>query len=520
MNPGIPHLWMMVVLCLVPSLMLIFRRSQYYIPSAINGLLLIPFLCFISLSGNDPYSIISTSFFVVFLIAPLIIQKKISERIINGHFDNSKKLLILQKLLSPAFPSSECKDNIKTLEQCQKSALNEEQLLSLKATSTPSISAAVQTHFLSVNWAASDKWLNQFTLKEVSSLPWLSLLRIRVDCEINSVDKALEFVNQVKNKQNQLSYYIFHMIYLCSFSGHLKGLQTILNLESTSIPATSKEYWGAVAKFHNEDFHEEGREILEELSESTEIRIGRASSAMLNNAPCSPLSPEKVDSLLDEFTKNFEDYTQVSHKPRIWTVILILINIVFFSFTFFLPKNGPHFDAVTNKLAMKLPEMVESSEYYRLFTATFIHSGPLHIFSNMAMLLIFGYLVETHFKFWKFLLIYFGAGIAGMFAVFVTHASGPPSITLGASGCTMAMLGAYIAVLFRQNSRLSIKARKQQLILLSFFVIIQIRMDLLSPQISFTSHIVGLAFGLIAAYFLYKHRKPECMSERLSETNQ
>ena len=96
-----------------------------------------------------------------------------------------------------------------------------------------------------------------------------------------------------------------------------------------------------------------------------------------------------------------------------------------------------------------------------------------------------------------------------MIIVTVMSKAGQPTITIGASGSTMALLGAYIAVLLRQNRRLSIKIRKQQLFLLFCFILIQSRMDLISEQISFTAHIVGLVFGLVTAYFLYEQKKTE-----------
>lgn len=521
MNPGISHLWMMVFICLLPLIMLVIRRTRFYLPAAINGLLLIPLILWLFYSQKDPSSIISSCCFILFLIAPLLLQKRITEKLLNND-TSAVRLIYLLKFISPAFPSSECLKNLDFLLKSHESKLDENSLINLKATSSPSLALCVQTHILSVNWDVSEKWLKQFSTKEVITLPWLTLLKIRIDCEKGNISEAVEYVQKVKKKQNQLSYYIFHLIYLCSFNGYSRGLNKIIETDF-SIPEDNKTFWKVVCDYNNPELIEQTRPLLQDLVNSDDVRISRASEDMLNRQNNTGCSNEELETMVQEFQLNFQDYTLPQKVKRRCTVLLILLNAVFFYFTFSLTKSPHQFDPVTDSLGMKLPEMLETGQYWRMLTTTFLHSGPLHFFSNMVILMIFGLLIERFFKARNFLFIYFASGIIGMAVVTTISilSNGPPSITIGASGSTMSLLGAYIAVLIRQNKRSSIKVRKQQIIMLGCFLAVQSYMDLQSENISFTAHIVGLVFGLISAYFLYTHKKTdtELKLESVSETD-
>jgi len=84
-----------------------------------------------------------------------------------------------------------------------------------------------------------------------------------------------------------------------------------------------------------------------------------------------------------------------------------------------------------------------------LITCMFLHSGFMHIGSNLLYLWIFGDNVEHRFGPVKFLMFYLAAGIAATMAqIFLKPDSIIP--TLGASGAISGVLGAYL-VLFPRN---------------------------------------------------------------------
>jgi membrane associated rhomboid family serine protease len=83
-------------------------------------------------------------------------------------------------------------------------------------------------------------------------------------------------------------------------------------------------------------------------------------------------------------------------------------------------------------------------EYYRVFTAMFLHLNFLHIASNMITLLIVGPAVEVMLGKIRFLVLYLVAGLAGnVLAYLITPAA---QVGAGASGAIFGVMGAYVVL--------------------------------------------------------------------------
>jgi membrane associated rhomboid family serine protease len=78
-----------------------------------------------------------------------------------------------------------------------------------------------------------------------------------------------------------------------------------------------------------------------------------------------------------------------------------------------------------------------------LLTSMFLHGDYLHLIGNMLFLYLFGFAVEGRVKWWKFLLVYFIAGVAGDGLHFaILGAANPDVPSIGASGAIMGVMGA------------------------------------------------------------------------------
>ncbi|MCL2337877.1 MAG: rhomboid family intramembrane serine protease [Firmicutes bacterium] len=78
-----------------------------------------------------------------------------------------------------------------------------------------------------------------------------------------------------------------------------------------------------------------------------------------------------------------------------------------------------------------------------LVTATFVHSGWLHVLGNMLFLWVFGDNVEDRLGHGRYLLFYLLAGVAGGVAHIIAN-PGSAEPVIGASGAVAGVLGAYI----------------------------------------------------------------------------
>lgn len=94
--------------------------------------------------------------------------------------------------------------------------------------------------------------------------------------------------------------------------------------------------------------------------------------------------------------------------------------------------------------------LIAGGEYWRLFTAMFLHVGALHLIFNGVGLLIFGKMAERIFGLRRFVIIYLVAGLSGSVA---SYAFNDVAIGAGASGAIMGILGALGAFyLVRRNT--------------------------------------------------------------------
>ena len=91
---------------------------------------------------------------------------------------------------------------------------------------------------------------------------------------------------------------------------------------------------------------------------------------------------------------------------------------------------------------------VADGDWWRLFTAAFLHYGPIHLAFNMLALWFFGAAVERAIGRGRYLLVYVVSGLAGSAGALVFS---PNSVTVGASGAIFGILGAAL-VLERQRN--------------------------------------------------------------------
>lgn len=182
------------------------------------------------------------------------------------------------------------------------------------------------------------------------------------------------------------------------------------------------------------------------------------------------------------------------YQPIVTYSLLVLIAVIFFFY-----NSLNRFDQAwfVNDWA-KINEAVYAGEYYRLFTAMFLHLDIGHIVFNGLALYLFGRDVEGLFGHTRFIIIYLLGGLTGSVASLI-YTNNP---SVGASGAIFALFSA-LGVHFYQHRQLygpyaSIRVR--QMVVLAFINI----MFGLSPgtRIDNAAHMGGLVGGFILAWFI------------------
>lgn len=140
---------------------------------------------------------------------------------------------------------------------------------------------------------------------------------------------------------------------------------------------------------------------------------------------------------------------------------------------------------------------VYAGEWWRMFTATFLHGGPNHIIGNMIVLYIVGMACEHAFGPARTTLVYFGSGLAGS-ALSVLASPGP---SVGASGAIFGVLAAVVVMLYRNQDRFYVRDKRIGFVLAAWAAW-QLLTGFLTPFVDNFAHLGGMIGGAIAALLL------------------
>lgn len=186
------------------------------------------------------------------------------------------------------------------------------------------------------------------------------------------------------------------------------------------------------------------------------------------------------------------------------TYALLAINIALFALRFLAPDF--YLERILIPGVSDTVGIVERKEFYRLFTAMFLHANELHIAFNMFSLYQIGRYVERYFGHLRFGLIYALGGLLGSLLMLFASRFG-----LGASGALFAVFGAQIVFLYRHRELFGAAGRAQmwssiQIMVVNFIIgfaaNIGAEMAGSSGIIGNAAHIGGALGGAILAWFI------------------
>lgn len=138
--------------------------------------------------------------------------------------------------------------------------------------------------------------------------------------------------------------------------------------------------------------------------------------------------------------------------------------------------------------------LVAEGEWWRLFTASFIHIGFFHILFNMYFFYSLGPVFERLFGSMNFLIIYL---IAGIFGNLLSFAFGSPyTVSAGASTSLYGMLGLAIGLMATYRDDEIIRSFGASFISV---VVINVIYSLLAPGVGIYGHLGGFVAGFLLA---------------------
>lgn len=143
------------------------------------------------------------------------------------------------------------------------------------------------------------------------------------------------------------------------------------------------------------------------------------------------------------------------------------------------------------RLGAKVNALIGLGEFWRLFTAMFLHADLMHLIFNMMALYILGRDIERFFGKKKFLLIYFISGLIGSGASYLFI----DNVSVGASGAIFGLMGANL-FLYKLNHLVYKRIYGSDLLIL---IGVNIVIGFIRPNIDMAGHIGGLIGGFFTA---------------------
>lgn len=191
------------------------------------------------------------------------------------------------------------------------------------------------------------------------------------------------------------------------------------------------------------------------------------------------------------FIHRFRDY--VRYRP-FFTILLIAINGLVF---LLLEATGSSLDGkhLLNWGGSAYDKIVYEHEYFRLFTAMFLHAGTEHLINNMFILFIIGERLERILGGVRYLTVYLSSGlIASIGSVIYYHLQNENPVGVGASGAILGILGGVVYLVIRYRGR-GLGITPERIIL---FTVLTLYSGFRSAEtVDNTAHVVGFIAGFV-----------------------
>jgi membrane associated rhomboid family serine protease len=186
------------------------------------------------------------------------------------------------------------------------------------------------------------------------------------------------------------------------------------------------------------------------------------------------------------------------NAPAVFIIILLNAAAFIFEISF---GNWTDPEVLHQLGALEPYAVVMQGQYWRLFTALFLHAGFVHLLFNLFALYVLGPPLERSIGALRFAICYLISGLISSAGVVVLTVIGIVQVAqlVGASGCIMGIVGAWAGFLLRHRHTPHAKQRLGNVLMI---VAIQTAFDLSTPQVSMAAHLWGLFSGAVLGFVL------------------
>jgi rhomboid protease GluP len=454
------------------------------------------------------------TFWFLLLLFPSASERKIDDLLLARRLAGARRLAFVRRILHPWEDSPHRASLFHCLELASNGRLDLalDQLATEREAATPAGHFATALTFaLTENWPGLVEWTRgDFTVTANRAvLP----LYLRALGETGALDDlVLQLASRSTHQEQSLmidSPSAFNLALALAFCGRTNDLVRLLAGEFRRMPPDHQQFWLATTELA-EGNRSGARERLEKvraetrdavLQRSVDRRLGQAQQLAHLSASSEMLLARLVAEALG--MRKDEARPRASATLAVWA--LILLNVAMFGVEWIL-GGTTNTQTLHNLGALEPDAVIVRHEYWRLFTALFLHYGKLHLLFNLYALYLLGPELERIIGSVKFTISYLIAGLGSSAGVVLLCALNLTNADLlvGASGCVMGVIGVSAGLLLRHRQTPLAGRRLRNIVVI---VALQTAFDLWTPQVSLAAHLCGFITGVGVGAILAAQRR-------------
>ncbi len=300
------------------------------------------------------------------------------------------------------------------------------------------------------------------------------------------------------------------LLFVFAFTGRAERVASLFRGPLASYSPALRSFWLATADLaagHHPADRRPPRIALEELLAQADASIVASARRRLDDPiadAATTLSPGSLVTL-DRLEKQRDQEDRFGDQAgavasRAWATLALMIPILAM-FVVEVLAGGSEDEDVLVRLGAVSPDLVLAGQWWRLGAATLLHYGWLHLVMNLGGLYFLGPYVERALGRARFVATYVISGVGMMFVAVLVgrfHLK-DNELLVGASGAIMGLVGATVAVLLRGGRLERSPVAKRRLQSMALIVVVQSCFDLVTPKVSFMSHLGGVIIGFLVA---------------------
>jgi rhomboid protease GluP len=407
---------------------------------------------------------VGTIALLLLVIIPVQGTKLTSRLVFTQRYGLLRRLTLFLRLLHPVPYWREENQFYKALELAHSGHTDEAITLLDQIKSTGSAMATSADHYrfrLRWDWQGLRKHLEAQMAYDPDKRndPYFAHIYARTLGEVGDLNGMWNVINQGWATLARSSYMSLTLLAAFAFSGRRDALDKLLSGVLSVIDEPTKNAWQVAALYAAGDQHQAESLVQSSLSANVRPMARMVLEQRLANPPivaASVLSATAEQAVVRaaQVIGEYSRIATIQQKTPWVTFGLIAANVIVFMIE--LARNGSEDVQVLYQLGAFLPRAITvNGEWWRLLTSIFLHYGWMHLLFNMLGMNAIGPFVERVIGWWRYILLYFGAGLGAGVLMLVADQAGwmgaefNNTISLGASGAIMGVLGAYFAIVLR-----------------------------------------------------------------------